>query len=73
MQENASPNVLFWDRVFSVIVAKFSNKEKWLTNLVGDEMPILRPYRFGCICLSLEMLQWFVVLDFVLIFSLQIF
>ena len=35
---------------------------------MGDEMP--RPCCFGRICLSLEMLQRFVVLDFVLIFSL---
>ena len=37
-------------------------------------MPKLRPYCFGRSCLSVEMLQWFVDLDFVLIFSLiQIF
>ena len=41
---------------------------------MGDEMPKLRPYCFGRSCLSVEMLQCFVLLDFVLIFSpIQIF
>ena len=74
MREDASPNVLFETGYSLWFVGKFSNKEKWFTNLVGDEMPRLRPYCFGRSCLSLEMLQKFVVLDIVLIFSLiQIF
>ena len=56
---------LVWDGYSSWFVVKFSNKEKWFTNLVGDEMPNLRPYCFGRSCLSVEMLQWFVVFDFV--------
>ena len=53
---------------------KFQTKRSDLRILEGDEMPKLRPYCFGRSCLSVEMLQWFVVLDFVLIFSLiQIF
>ena len=67
--------------------AKFSKKEKKFTNLVGDGMSKLRPifpgwqgsirlvwkqYCFGRTCWSVEMLQWFAVLDFVCILSLMI-
>ena len=63
-------------------MAKFSKKEKKFTNLVGDGMSKLRPifprwqgsiwlvwkqYCFVRTCWSVEMLQWFAVLDFVLI------
>ena len=54
-------------------VTKFSKKEKWFTNLVGDKKPKLRPIFpkwlcscvfgsnicLGCSCWSVEMLQWF--------------
>ena len=39
----------------------FQTKISDLRILVGDEMPKLRPYCFGRSCLSVEMLQWFVV------------
>ena len=59
-----------------------SKKEKWFTNKGGDGMPMLRPIFpevtginevdlkincFGHSCWSVEKLQWFAALDFVLI------
>ena len=83
MKEDVSQNALSEIVGSLTFVAKFSKKENKFTNLVGDGMSKLRlifhgwqgsirlvwkQYCFGRICWSVEMLQWFAVLDFVLIF-----
>ena len=86
MKEDVSQNALFEILGSLMFVAKFSKKEKKFTNLVGDGMSKWRPiiflrwqgsirlvwkhYSFGRTCWIVEMLQWFAVLDFVLILSL---
>ena len=85
MKEDVSQNALSEIVGSLIFVANFSKKEKKFTNLVGDGLSKLRPvfprwqgsitlvwkqYCFGRICWSVEMLQWFEVLDFVLILSL---